>query len=549
MPNPDGVAGAPLPPEAPAEPVIIDDTPADADAAVAVDPPAPAAAPEQFICAICDRSFPVTEIYDTGGSYTCRSCYAKRVAMQSGNGHPLPTVRPPEPIRTQISAGPAVTHAGLRTTLTCPHCWNRFAVEDVLWVSEHADLLGDVVLGPEAAARFLPSRFTVEGNALDGRGQRCHALACPRCHLLIPRSLLESDPLFISIVGVPACGKSYLLATMSWELRGLLPREFGISFSDADTLANRSLNEYEETLFLPSDPDRLVAIRKTELQGELYDQVRLGQQIVTLPRPFLFALQLTDDHPGAANHSAHGSAHGGGHGPGHRLICLYDNAGEHFLPGMDQSNAPVTRHLERSRVLMFLYDPTQDSRFRERCRRFSTDPQLDRQARTQRQETVLTETALRVRRLANLSPGQKHHRPLLVVLPKSDVWGPLVDADLTTEPLLRHVVASNAGPNRFSAVDVLRIEATSDALRTMLLKYAPEVVAAAEDFCTHVVYLPASALGRAPEVQAETGMLGVRPRDIRPRWVTVPVLYTLARWATGWVAGNHYGSGDAPHVT
>ena len=53
-------------------------------------------------------------------------------------------------------------------------------------------------------------------------------------------------------------------------------------------LNSSSLHEYEETLFMQNDPDKLVAIRKTELQGELYDQVRLSGQLVTLPRPFLY---------------------------------------------------------------------------------------------------------------------------------------------------------------------------------------------------------------------------------------------------------------------
>jgi hypothetical protein len=29
----------------------------------------------------------------------------------------------------------------------------------------------------------------------------------------------------------------------------------------------------------------------------------------------------------------------------------------------------------------------------------------------------------------------------------------------------------------------------------------------------------------------------IRPRDIHPRWVTVPLLYSYARWATGLIAG------------
>jgi hypothetical protein len=408
----------------------------------------------------------------------------------------------------------------LRPRITCPHCWDKFAPEQILWVSSHAELMGDRVLGPEAPSRFLPTRFNVQGQAIDARGMACQTLACPRCHLPIARDLIESDPLFISIIGVPSSGKSYFLASMTWQLRRVLPANFHVTFGDADTVSNRSLNEYEETLFLSDARQELVAIRKTELQGELYDQIRLGQQIMSLPRPFLFTLRPTSSHPRASSSTEVS-----------RVLCLYDNAGEHFQPGMDSASAPVTQHLAKSRVLMFLYDPTQDVRFREKLRTFSQDPQLSSTARAQRQETVLTEAALRVRRHAGLGSAQKLDRPLIVIVAKSDVWAPLVEADLVSEPLV-------SIPNHQQAmVDVGRIERTSAILRAMMRHYAPEFVAAAEDFCQHVIYIPVSSLGQAPQEDPQTKALGVRPGDIHPRWVTVPILYTFAKWSVGLIGG------------
>ena len=49
----------------------------------------------------------------------------------------------------------------LLARVTCPHCWHRFAPEDVLWVASHGALDTDPRLG-EAPRRFLPSRFTVD---------------------------------------------------------------------------------------------------------------------------------------------------------------------------------------------------------------------------------------------------------------------------------------------------------------------------------------------------------------------------------------------------
>jgi hypothetical protein len=84
-----------------------------------------------------------------------------------------------------------------------------------------------------------------------------------------------------------------------------------------------------------------------------------------------------------------------------------------------------------------------------------------------------------------------------------------------------------------SAVDLSAIEEMSGRVRKMLLEHRSEFVAAAEGFCKDVIYIPASALGRAPELQPETGALVVRPQDIQPMWAEVPMLYALARWVEG----------------
>ena len=166
------------------------------------------------------------------------------------------------------------------------------------------------------------------------------------------------------------------------ELRRLMAAKFNIVFNDADPSFNQSLNRYEETLFLQDHTDRPVAIRKTEMQGELYTQVRLGQQIITLPRPFLFTMRPMPTRSETPPWKV-------------RMMCFYDNAGEHFQPGMDTVSAPGTQHLAKLRVLFFLYDPSQHPRFREACRTVSSDPQLHAAARSYRQEQILTEAATR----------------------------------------------------------------------------------------------------------------------------------------------------------
>src|SRR4051812_24510760 len=98
---------------------------------------------------------------------------------------------------------------------TCPYCWHEFAPADVLFISAHEDLRGDTRLGADEMLRFRPSRFTLRGHAIDARGLACQRIACPHCHLPLPESLLTTQPMFMSILGTPACGKSFYLASLT----------------------------------------------------------------------------------------------------------------------------------------------------------------------------------------------------------------------------------------------------------------------------------------------------------------------------------------------
>ena len=70
-------------------------------------------------------------------------------------------------------------------------------------------------------------------------------------------------------------------------------------------------------------------------------------------------------------------------------------------------------------------------------------------------------------------------------------------------------------------------------MRVILAKHAPEFVNAAEGFADKVTYIPGSALGRPPEEDPDTGMLGVRPQEVKPIWAEVPLLYLLNQTSTG----------------
>jgi hypothetical protein len=324
--------------------------------------------------------------------------------------------------------------------------------------------------------------------------------------------MLEMEPLFISILGAPGSGKSYFLTAMTWQLRQILPLHFRVAFTDADLASNRVLNECEESLFLHPDESALIPlgslIRKTELQGELYDSVAYGQQTVSYPRPFLFSMQPREDHPGGQQMTPA------------RMLCLYDNAGEHFQPGQDTTSSPVTRHLAQSRAILFLFDPTQDPRFRAACRGAQIGGSAQRAARLSRQETILNEAAARIRRHAGLSHGTKYDRPMVVVVSKFDDWSHLLDGE-AGEPWRAR--------GNLTGVDIERIEQTSVRLRQILMQFGPETVAAAETFAKNITYIAVSSLGDHVELDTSTGLPGIRPKNIHPHWVTVPLLYALAQ--------------------
>ena len=393
----------------------------------------------------------------------------------------------------------------------CPHCWHRFGVEELLAIAQHQSLLGDPVLGPEAAQRFLPSRFTPEGHAIDAHGLACSDFACPRCHLGVPHPIMEKPPLFLSMIGAPGSGKSYLLTTMISKLRTLMPSEFASVFGDADPVCNQIINEYERILFHCSDDEVLVTLKKTEMHGEMYDSVVLDDMAVNLPHPFMFSLAPQPHHPWYKKRE----------GELTKSLVLYDNAGEHFEPGMDSATNPGTHHLSMSEGLFFVFDPTKDVRFRRECK--SDDPQIKPGTRVERQEILLAEAIARIRRAAGMLRSKKYEHPLLVVVTKYDIWRDLFDHPLRS-------AWQQPSETSSALLDFDTIMAASFALRHLMMKLCPEFVSTAEAFASKVVYIPVSAMGRSPEEDPEnpdSGALLVRPKDIKPIWATVPFLTML----------------------
>jgi hypothetical protein len=412
---------------------------------------------------------------------------------------------------------------GLLSQATCPNCWEKFAPEDVMWVSEHADLYDDGKLGSGNQRRFVPTRFNVAGQAIDARGMACHHLACPKCHLDMPRSMLELEPLFFSIFGSPGSGKSFFLSSMTWELRKILPLKFMTSFADADPALNAKLNAYEQSLFANTNPDRVVRLNqlvlKTQMEDDkLHSKVSYGGQEVSYARPFLFNVQPQTGHPNAGRADRLG-----------RTVCLYDNAGEAFQTGADKTATPHTRHLALAKALFFVFDPTQEARFRREFRGAGSGLESGREY--MRQEPILQEAAARVRRYSNLRQGQRCEQPLIVILTKCDQWGGLLAEQPQGEPFVMKS-AAGSGRGTVHALNASTVERRSQDARSLLLRTCPEIVTAAEGFASDVTYVPVSAVGDKVEGSDEPS---IRPADAKPFWATVPFLLGLMKAVPGMI--------------
>ena len=383
-------------------------------------------------------------------------------------------------------------HAEPGESFMCPYCRTVSLLEDVLSVSTSPTLLGDPVLGEGEQRRFLPSQFTGNGLALDSEGGVCTEIACPRCHMALPRMLLETPQMVMSVIGAAGAGKSVFLASSMWQCRQVLNRMFGVSFMDLDPVANRWINAYEEKLFFQEDDQTLQQIEKTDIHASnVCRTVMLDGDSVLLPLPSFFQLRTKTE-------------------PQPQSLVVYDSAGEHFRAGADTQASAVTLNMLNADVLFFMFDPSADPRFR---------PMLDHGTGTahnyaQRQDVLLAEMAARIRRHMGNCSETRLTKPLIFGVSK---------ADLLRQHLPLDAPIYQAIDDKYYALDLGALRKVSDITEALLNDVSPEVTATAHDIASEVWFVPVSALGHNPMRE------GVRPCDIKPLWTELPVVFTLAR--------------------
>jgi hypothetical protein len=416
--------------------------------------------------------------------------------------------------------------------VTCPNCWHQFAPEAALYISGHSSLTGDPRLEDrKEKRRFLPTRYSPEGAAIDVMGTACRDLACPNCHLLVPRVLLERrSSLFLSIFGRPSSGKSYFLAAMMRQLKRTLPKLFALGVTEPHPPSNRLAQEYENALFNHPNIDALCDIPRTDTSGaKWYQQVRFGDEIRQYPRPMFFQIAPLAGHPNADKAARVA-----------RTLCLYDNSGESFAPGKDTPNNPVTQHMARSSGLFFMLDPTQEPLFLRACSGKTHDPQVEENLRdrgqdavTDPQHVILATADQNVKKYLGREIAQPLDVPLVVIVTKFDAWKHLLGSDLP-------VFYAQPKSNSICGLRIGLVEQVSQRLRQLILELAPEIVAATERLSRHVYFVPSSATGCSPRLVGRDDATGrptykFRVGDLAPEWVEVPLLWMLSRHVPGLV--------------
>lgn len=410
---------------------------------------------------------------------------------------------------TEAATESEVGQANSPSELRCPNCWELFQPAQVLSIACHPELRGDEKLGENAMRRFIPEAWNPSGLPLDAMGISCNEYACPHCHRKLPPFFLNTHQHIISLVGVPAAGKSYYLTSMVSELETLFPREFGMPFRDADPVTNEPLNEMRMRLFSAQTPQEAY-LAKTHMHGRLYQKIWKQGMQVHMPRPFIYNLNKGDE-----TYS----------------IVLYDNAGEDYQPGSDTPLTPGSQHLSVSSGILFLFDPTANPGFR-RLLQESSDPQLRNNLyRPGRQALLLAESEMRLRTRLNLPPSEKLNVPLAIIIGKSDTWKHL----LGPEPLLPAVRNGMFMPEH--------IDINSTRLRQFIFNIAPHICTSAEAISSNVRYFAASALGESPvefmDERSGTVLIGPASGSVRPMRVADPLLWVLHNASPSLIPSSH----------
>jgi len=385
----------------------------------------------RFLCPSCNQKLRADD-ETVGSRVDCPHCGVEFLVPGPEVALLPPPETPVEPTRDI-----AFTNPNPNGNLTCPVCWLRFDTGDIMHIAVHDSLRGDPVLGEDAQQRFLATRFNDAGQAMDAMSIPCSEIACPHCRRKLPPSFLGMPHHIISLVGDQSAGKSYFLSVLTKVLPATLYRDFGIVFQDSDPTGNAPVNDMRKALFGAQSPAH-AKLAKTVFEGAMYERLPRQGRMVALPRPFVYTLAPEDKSRDQC------------------ALIFYDNAGEHFQPGVNIIEQPGAQHVASAAGIMYLFDPFNSPEFRRNLRD-TNDPQLEKPVVDQ-QDIILAEMRARIQMIRNLRPGETIHTPIAFIVGKCDAWLHLLNG---------RAIRTAVGPRK---LDLGEIEENSSVIRSLLYR-------------------------------------------------------------------------------
>lgn len=388
------------------------------------------------------------------------------------------------------------SHTGIKGR--CPQCWMSFRPGEVMAIASHEDLRGDPVLGAAAMRRFLPRTFDEQGFPCDELGCTCRDLACPHCRHQLPLDLFRLPFHIVSLVGIQRSGKSYFLAILARIMSQMMAREFAIRWEDLDPTGNIPLNDLRNRLFAAPDAEH-AALEKTALGGVMYTEVRRSGRVVAMPRPFTYR----------ATHPSGQQA----------AFVFYDNAGEHFMPGISVEESPGALHVTEASAILFLFDPLVSTEFRKHLKP-GIDPQLELHDVPDIQDIILDEMRVRFARARGHAARDDLAVPFGVIVGKCDAWIELAGGKEALQPTVRGGRLQRAALAHNSALT-----------RQILQEHCPEITTRLDALSSQTLYFPVSSFGHTP-LRTSRGV-APDPKRLEPWLAEAPVLWVCEQLNPG----------------
>jgi hypothetical protein len=278
-----------------------------------------------------------------------------------------------------------------------------------------------------------------------------------------------------------------------------LYREFGIAFQDSDPTGNAPVNDMRKALFGAQSAGQ-AKLAKTVFEGAMYERLPRQGRMVALPRPFVYTLSAEDK---AREKCA---------------VIFYDNAGEHFQPGVNIIEQPGAQHVASAAGIMYLFDPFNSPEFRHHLQD-TKDPQLELPVVDQ-QDIILSEMRARIQSIRNLRAGETIQTPVAFIVGKCDAW-----AHLLKDQPQRQVIVDGK-------LDLAAVEYNSGIVRALLFQIAPPLIANAEVLSSNVRFFAASSFGHTP-IKIGPGEYVPDPAKLEPVNVEIPLLWILSQICPG----------------